>query len=84
MEMAFTVNAAQIGSCCQLGKIANKVKGNARAKENPSIPQKGPLIPPLTAASTKRGPIIPLVHEKETRDSVNAMKKIPITPPRSA
>ena len=67
----------------QPGNAANKPKGNAKAVENPNIPQKGPLIPPLTAASTSKVPMIGPVQENETNESVKAIKKIPINPPLS-
>ena len=63
--------------------MAKRAKGNARAREKPVIPIAGPrkLLP--LAASTRRVPMIGPVQEKETRLSVKAMKKIPISPPRS-
>lgn len=63
------------------GKAANKAKGSANAKENPSIPING-AIPPLEAASTNKVPTIGPVQEKET--TAKAIKKIPVSPPRSA
>ena len=67
----------------QDGKMANKVNGKAMAKENPNIPQNGPM-PPFFAACTSKVPTIGPVHENETRASVKAMKKIPTSPPLSA
>src|SRR5690625_1175705 len=60
----------------QLGKIANKAKGMAKATEKPSIPMRGPALPPL-AANTNKLPIIGPVQEKETIVRVSAIKKIP-------
>ena len=52
------------------------------ANENPNIPING-AIPPIVADSTNNVPTIGPVHEKETKASANAMKKIPIIPPLS-
>ena len=64
----------------QPGNAANNPKGNARAREKPNIPTKGP-IPPTVADSTSSVPTIGPVQENETRASVNAIKKIPKNPP---
>src|SRR6185503_13681760 len=68
----------------QPGKAANNPNGSESARANPNIPQNGPANFPVAAASTKSVPMIGPVQEKETSDSVNAMKKIPIKPPLSA
>ena len=74
----------------QAGNIANSVNGNANAKENPNIPTNGCIgmtpnkAPAPDADCTKRLPIIGPVQEKETIAKVNAIKKMPIKPPRSA
>src|SRR5690606_5830698 len=68
----------------QPGKAANNPKGNASAREKPNIPTNGPAVPPKYAASTNNGPMIGPVQENDTSASVNAMKNIPIRPPRSA
>ena len=67
----------------QLGNKANNPNGNANADEKPSIPTNGPLTFPLTALSKSNVPIIGPVHEKDTSDSVNAIKNIPNKPPLS-
>ena len=67
-----------------LGKTANKVNGNARPVATPPITKAGANIDPEEIACTNAVPTIGPVHEKETRTSVNAMKKIPIKPPLSA
>ncbi len=41
-------------------------------------------IPPFEADSTSKVPTIGPVHEKETIAKARAMKKIPMSPPRSA
>ena len=66
----------------QPGKAANNPKGNAIAKEKPNIPIIGPKYPPEDA-STNRVPTIGPVHENDTNARVNAIKKIPISPPLS-
>ena len=47
-----------------------------------NIPING-AIPPIVADSTNNVPTIGPVHEKETKASASAMKKIPIIPPLS-
>ena len=66
----------------QPGNAANNVKGKAIANEKPNIPTIGPTYEPPEAASTSKVPTIGPVHEKDTRAKVNAIKKIPIIPPR--
>ena len=41
----------------------------------------GPKRDPFDTASTSKYPIIGPVHEKETKANVNAIKKMPISPP---
>ena len=67
----------------QLGKIANNENGIANASEKPSITIIGFKKFPATA-SIITVPTIGAVHEKETRTSVRAIKKIPNSPPPSA
>ena len=64
----------------QFGNIANSENGNAKATAKPSIPIIGISIPSPETASTKRNPIIGPVQEKETRQSVNAIKNIEANP----
>src|SRR4030095_512721 len=64
--------------CNQFGKIANKVKGNAKARPNPARPAVNGHDPSAAVPASKEPRIGP-VHEKETIASVNAMKKIPTT-----
>ena len=63
------------------GKAANKPKGNASAVEKPNITTVGPIL--LVADSTIADPIMGPVQENETKARVNAIKKVPINPPRS-
>ena len=65
------------------GKKANNPNGKDNAVENPNIPQNGLDRFPVAPAVKSKGPINALVHENETRASVNAIKKIPINPPLS-
>jgi hypothetical protein len=67
----------------QPGKAANSPKGSARATLNPVMPMIGPITPPFTAASTSKVPMMGPVHENDTSERVNAMKKMPSSPPRS-
>src|SRR5690606_9419426 len=67
----------------QPGNMANNINGNAKANEKPNIPTNG-AKPPLDAASTNSVPTIGPVHENDTIANANAIKKIPINPPRSA
>ena len=67
----------------QPGKAANKPNGSAKPIEKPSIPRNGASISPVAPALKSSGPIKPLVHEKETKVNVNAIKKIPRYPPLS-
>ena len=64
--------------------MANNVNGRANATANPPIPIAGANKAPSAADSTNKVPIIGPVHEKETKLKVNAIKKIPISPPLSA
>lgn len=68
----------------QLGNIAKRVKGMAKAKENPPIPIAGVKYDPVVDAVTNKLPMIGPVQENETNPKVKAMKKIPMYPPRSA
>ena len=61
----------------------NNANGKAIAKEKPNIPIIG-AMPPFDAASTNNVPTIGPVHEKDTIANANAIKKIPISPPRFA
>ena len=65
-----------------LGKIANKVKGNAKAIEKNNIPKIGFICKPL-ADCTKMLPIKGPVQEKETNTNVKAIKNTPRYPPCS-
>ena len=59
-----------------VGNRANRVNGSASAMANPSIPIVGARIEPLVPTSTRRKPIMGPVHEKLTRVSVKAIRKI--------
>ncbi len=67
----------------QRGKKANRVNGNAKARENPSMPMMGSSTCPL-ADATRIAPTMGPVQENETSTRVNAIKKEPTIPPRSA
>ena len=69
--------------CNQPGNIANSIKGNAKANENPNIPTIGPM-PPREAASNNNVPTIGPVHENETMANANAINNMPMIPPLSA
>ncbi|MCY1528686.1 hypothetical protein D9M68_638000 [compost metagenome] len=62
------------------GKIADKVKGSAKAKAKPNIPIAGARISPLELAWTNKVPIIGPVQEKDTKAKDAAIKKIPPRP----
>ncbi len=62
--------------------MAKRVKGRAKAKENPSIPIIGSITAP-PADWTRMVPTIGPVHENETRTRVKAIKKGPPMPPLS-
>ena len=68
--------------CMNPGKIANIVKGIAKAKEKPSIPMIGFKKAPCEAA-IKMDPAKGPVQENETNTNVKAMKKTPMKPPLS-
>ena len=64
----------------QLGNIANKAKGNPKARPKPAIATvKGTALPPWFSDPTIKEPSIGPVHEKETIHNVRAMKKMPPT-----
>ena len=66
----------------QLGNIANRVNGKAKAMAKPSMPMVGANQPPSpVATSTNKKPMIGPVQEKLTNVRVNAIKKIPSKPP---
>jgi len=62
--------------CSQFGKIANTVKGKARAKPKPARPAVNGHEP-CAAVPASKEPSIGPVHEKETIAKVKAMKKMP-------
>ena len=64
------------------GKIANNVKGMAKANENPNIPIIGFKNAPCEAA-IKMDPASGPVQEKETNTNVKAIKNTPTNPPLS-
>src|SRR5690348_13456992 len=69
------IHPPDLGSdCSQLGNKANKTKGNPNPNPNPAIPAVNCHAPfdPLNEP-TSNAPRIPLVQEKETMASVNAM-----------
>lgn len=68
----------------QLGKAANKAKGKANANPKPPIPNDNCIAPPSDDKEpANKEPKIGPVHEKETKESVSAIKKIPRIPPTS-
>ena len=58
------------------GNKAKRVNGNAKAMANPSIPIAGATILPVVETCTNKNPIIGPVQEKDTNESVNAIRKI--------
>lgn len=66
------------------GNKANREKGIASAIAKPSIPIAGPSSAPVVAACTNKVPIMGPVQEKETKESVPAIKNKPAIPPLSA
>ena len=64
------------------GNIAKIAKGKPSANPKPAIPYVNCQAPPSADKDpARREPRIGPVHEKETIDNVNAMKKTPKTPP---
>ena len=64
----------------QDGNKANSVNGNAKAIANPSIPIAGATTLPVVDTCTSKKPIIGPVQEKDTSESVNAIRKILSSP----
>ena len=60
----------------QDGNRANSVNGNAKAIAKPSIPIAGAITLPVVDTCTSKKPIIGPVQEKDTSESVNAIRKI--------
>ena len=60
----------------QDGNRANSVNGNAKAIAKPSIPIAGATTLPVVDTCTSKKPIIGPVQEKDTSESVNAIRKI--------
>ena len=60
----------------QDGNRANNVNGNAKAIAKPSIPIAGATTLPVVDTCTSKKPIIGPVQEKDTSESVNAIRKI--------
>ena len=52
------------------------MNGKAKAMAKPNIPIAGAITLPVVETCTSRKPIIGPVQEKDTRDNVNAIKKI--------
>ena len=80
--LTFVIQLPDFGKeLSQAGKAAKKPNGMAKARENPSMTKKGPVVD--FADSTSADPTIGPVHEKETNASVKAIKKMPMIPPVS-
>ena len=60
----------------QDGNMANSVNGNANARAKPNMPIAGATTLPVVETSTNKKPMIGPVHENETKDRVNAIRKI--------
>ena len=60
----------------QDGNRAKSVNGNAKAMANPNIPIAGATTLPVVDTCTSRKPIIGPVQEKDTNESVKAIRKI--------
>jgi len=58
------------------GNRAKSVNGNANAMAKPNIPIAGATTLPVVETCTSRNPIIGPVQEKDTSESVNAIRKI--------
>ena len=64
------------------GNIANNAKGSPSATPNPAIPEVNCQAPPSEDREpASKDPRIGPVHEKDTIDKVNAIKKTPRIPP---
>ena len=64
------------------GNIANNAKGNPSATPKPAIPAVSCQAPPSAEREpASKEPRIGPVHEKDTIDKVNAIKKTPKIPP---
>ena len=59
-----------------VGNMAKSAKGTARASANPNIPTVGAMMLPSVLTATRRNPMMGPVHENDTSDSVNAMRKM--------
>ena len=69
----------------QLGKRANRAKGNASANPKPAMPDVNCIAPPsLEREPASNEPRMGPVQEKETRASVSAIKNIPAMLPAPA
>ena len=62
------------------GKSAKIVNGRASANAKPNIPTAGAKSEPPVETSTSKKPIMGPVHENETSDRVNAIRKMLSTP----
>ena len=62
------------------GNRANTVNGMARAMAKPSMPMVGAIMSPCVDTATNRKPMMGPVQEKETRASVNAIRKMESRP----
>ena len=60
----------------QDGNRAKSVNGNAKAMANPNIPIAGATTLPVVDTWTSKKPIIGPVQEKDTNESVKAIRKI--------
>src|SRR4249920_2641943 len=69
--------------CKAVGNIANKPKGSPNANPNAVKPISGLMKSESSVTILMRLPMKGSVQENETSTRVKAMKKIPISPPRS-
>ena len=60
--------------------MAKSVNGRARAKANPNMPIAGASQLPVVVVCTKSMPMMGPVQEKETSTSVNAIRKMLMSP----
>ena len=71
------IHEPDLGACfSHAGNRANRVKGSARAKAKPNMPNAGDSQLPLVVVSTSSRPIIGAVHENDTSTNVKAMRKM--------
>ena len=75
------IHEPDLGACfSHVGNNANSVKGKANANAKPNMPIAGATQSPLVAACTRRSPTTGAVQENDTKESVNAIRKMESRP----